>query len=261
MIRNHHILFIVLLLASCKGQSQPQNTHTITKGDQVSWVTNLSIPSPILMNDEVSSWSLGFYIPEFVKDSLYPLIIYLHGGIGTERTDKGEKSWEMFQFITDSLPVVIASPSGNRFAPWWSEVGAQRIFSTIDQMTSHFPIDKSKIFLAGVSDGATGAIAISSLKNSPFAGIIGSCGFPPMFGNSLDFETMKSTPIHLYISGKDRLYPADSVIQWCKERQKEGALITYTFKPLAEHGFDFKTEEKSTIISLLKKWKRTGVVQ
>lgn len=212
--------------------------------------------SVITMSDQTSSWSLGFSSPTISKDKNYPLIIYLHGGIGTDRTDKGSKAWEMFSFILDSFPAVIASPSANRNVPWWSESGIERIFSSIDEMVTRFPIDQSKIFLTGVSDGATGMIAIASLPNHPFAGFLGSSAYPLLFGESLDKEKMKKAPIHLYICGKDRLYNADSVINWCKNANEAGIPISYTTKLNAEHGFDFKYEEKTMIISLFQKWVR-----
>ncbi len=251
-------LFSFLLLSSCKAQGEsiqlPKTSNPLPVSQHKTAATDTN--SVIILDDAVSSWSLGFIAPKIPPNTRCPLIIYLHGGVGTDRTDKGSKAWEMFAFIEDSFPAIIASPSANRLAPWWSETGISRIYRSVEEMISRFPVDTTKIFLAGVSDGATGMVAISSFPNHPFAGFLGASGYPPMFGNSLSADQMKHTPIHLYISGKDRLYPSDSVFVWCKKAQTNGVPISYTVMPEAEHGFDFKFEEKSVIVSLFRQWKK-----
>ncbi|MBD3320491.1 MAG: hypothetical protein GF350_05270, partial [Chitinivibrionales bacterium] len=132
----------------------------------------------ILTDRSNQSWTLGYYAPpEATVDTLYPLVIYLHGGIGTTRRDKGKTAYEMLSALCDSITVFLASPSGNRFGPWWSADGLSRILQSVRYMTLHFPVNPDKIFLAGVSDGATGCYAAANTICGPFAGFIPVSGY------------------------------------------------------------------------------------
>ncbi len=241
------ILLIFFCLFSCSSHKE-QNKKEIPKSP---------IISPLSLSDSSGPWNLGFSTPVTANDSLYPLIVYLHGGIGTTRTDKGNKAYEMFTFIQDEFPSFIASPSGNRNAPWWSQVGIQRIFTTVSIMQKQFPIDPQRIYLAGVSDGATGLFPIAIQPYTPFAGFIGAAGYPIIFGDKISKSLPKTIPLHLYISGNDRLYPTSNIIDYYKQLQRDSVSLTYKVVENAEHGFDYREDEKEYIINLLRSWKRT----
>jgi hypothetical protein len=111
----------------------------------------------VLSDTTGKPYSVGYRTPHtFRHDSTYPCIIYLHGGTGTSLTNKGELAYEMLDMLTDSMKLFLVSPSANREALWWSAAGLSRILQTLRYMTLHFPINPDKVFLVGVSDGATG---------------------------------------------------------------------------------------------------------
>jgi len=245
-------LIILLLLTGCSSENHSSNK----RNQNVLQTASLSNSEIIEITDKISSWTLGLQKCVTERDSLYPLIVYLHGGISTTRTDKGHDAFKMFQFVSDSIPLFIASPSGNRDAPWWSRVGTERILSTVHYMKVHYPIDTSKIFLAGVSDGATGLFTIAGLENHPFAGFIGSAGYPVVFQDHIQesIGRYSVTPFMMYVCGNDRLYQTDSVVQFYQTLQTSGVPLHYTLYPEAEHGFDFKELERDTIIKLIQSW-------
>ncbi len=240
---------LLLLFCGCNSEKEKLTSRVIT-------VNSLAYCDTVTITDEVGSWALGLQTCKANNDSLYPLIVYLHGGVSTTITNKGHDAHKMFHFISDSLPLFIASPSGNRDAVWWSKIGVERIFASVDYMKAHYPIDPNKIFLAGVSDGATGVFAIAAQDNHPFAGFIGAAGFPVLFKNQLQtyMDNYKKAPIKMYVSGQDRLYPTDTVINFYKGLQDAGVPLQYTLYPEEEHGFDYKELERDTIIELIQKW-------
>lgn len=246
------LLFLMLLLISCKDKPLNDDSSANSKNSD----TKKEITSPLQFKDEVGIWDIGFILPKKESDKPLPLIVYLHGGVGTSRTDKGDFADTMYSFIQDSFPVILASPSGNRAAPWWGQAGMARIFSTVTVMKQLFNIDTTKIFLAGVSDGATAIFAVASQDSYPFAGFIGASAYPLLFQNQLDISRFKETPFFMYISGKDRLYPTKPVIDFYDNMKRNGIDIDYKLYKDAEHGFDYKLNERGFIISLLKKWSR-----
>ena len=205
-------------------------------------------------------YALGILPPvSFSRDSLYPLIIYLHGGIGTHLNIKGEKAYEMLAPLTDSLKLFIASPSANRAAPWWGPVGLYRILQAVRYMTLLYPIDPDRIVLAGVSDGATGCWAAANAMYAPFAGFIAVSGFGgllPRFGIPLAPSNLQRRPIYNVNAGGDHLYPISEVnkfLDWC---ESEGIGVRRKVYENEKHGFDYRMSEMSTIAQLIRSWRK-----
>ncbi len=213
-----------------------------------------------LYDQNKSEYTLGFATPEnFIKDSVYPLIVYLHGGTNTTLNTKGEKAYKMFLFIADTIDIFIASPSADRTAPWWSKAGLNRILQTIRYMTLHFPIDPDRIFLAGVSDGATGCYAAANTINEPFAGFIAVSGFGGMLQNlgmQLYPSNLMQRPIYNINAGHDRLYPIKIVVEFLNQLEKNGVYVKRKIYPDEEHGFDYKIKETATLVNIINTWRR-----
>lgn len=202
----------------------------------------------------------GYATPtQLDKGAEYPLLIYLHGGIGTQKSDKGKMAFDMFTFLADSMDLFLASPSGNRQAPWWSECGIDRILKTVRYMTMQFPIDPDRIFLAGVSDGAAGCYAAANAICGPFAGFIAISGFGgilPQLQINPNPTNLRIRPIYNINAGKDHLYPVDLVQQFLKWARENGIPIIDTLYPKEKHGFDYKENERASLVRYITKWKR-----
>jgi hypothetical protein len=215
----------------------------------------------ILLRDTFNAeYTLGYFTPlHFAQDSLYPLIIYLHGGIGSPRTDKGRRAFDMLRPLADSLPLFLASPSANRLAPWWGPAGLQRILQSVRFMTLHYPIDPDRIILAGVSDGATGCYAAANAIPGPFAGFIAVSGFGgmlPQLGMRLDPRNILLRPIYNVNAGKDEIYDAHYVSQFLDWLSQNGVPVTRTLYQDEKHGFDYRGKEFGHLAELVRAWRR-----
>lgn len=223
---------------------------------------NSSKQSTVAFRDKSGNWTLGIdtsTIKDTQKKS--PLIIYLHGGIGTQRTDKGKEAYTMMQFLNDSnnSPFILASPSANREAPWWSPQGIERILFTARYLYTHYNVDPERIYLAGVSDGGTGVFAIANLDSHPFSGFISISGFGgmlPQLGVTLHTQNLKSVPIHMINAGKDRLYPLSYVQQFATYLEGQKIPLTTSYYPNEEHGFKYKEKEREKILQFLSNNRR-----
>ena len=213
-----------------------------------------------LFDQDGTEHRLGFATPGIIADNtLYPLIVYLHGGIGTKGNDKGESAYEMFRFLADTIDIFLASPSGNRTAPWWSRTGLERILRTVRYMTLHFPIDPNRIFLAGVSDGATSCYAAANAIPGPFAGFIAISGYGGMLnrlGIQLHPSNLMQRPIYNINAGKDRLYNPQAVKQFLDWLEQNGVFVKQKFYPDEEHGFEYREKETATLAEIINTWNR-----
>ncbi len=206
------------------------------------------------------SYTLGFVTPKrFAADSTYPLVIYLHGGIGTTRSDKGKDAFEMLAELSDSVGAFIASPSANRTVPWWSEGGIERILQSVRFMSIHYPIDPGRIFCAGVSDGATGCYAVANCTPGPFAGffaISGYGGMLPRLGLPLHPSNLAHRPVYNVNAGKDRLYPMETVREFIRWLARNGVPIETKEYPEQEHGFAYRMREMGELAARIREWRR-----
>jgi Predicted esterase len=223
-------------------------------------VSSSGIFTAVLNDSSNSAYTLGWKTPSIIRqDTAYPLIIYLHGGIGSPLTTKGEKAYEMLMPLADTFSMFLASPSGNRYAPWWSAAGLYRIMQTLRYMTLHYPINPDKIFLAGVSDGATGCYAVANTLCSPFAGFIAVSGFGgmlPQVGMQLFPTNLMQRPFYNVNAGKDRIYPYEEVNKFLDWLINNGVSVERKAYPDELHGFDYRGKEFGKLASLIRTWSR-----
>jgi predicted peptidase len=230
------------ILADSAKLTSPGKDHSVTVSDS-----------------DGTPYALGIGLPRnFDRNRACPLIIYLHGGIGTEISDKGERAWEMLGGLRDSIDLFLASPSGNRFAPWWTPRGMGRITHAVRYVSTMYNVAPDKIFLAGVSDGATGCYAFASATGGgPFAGffaVSGYGGMLPNLGAPLSVENLKKRPIYNVNGGKDRLYPIDAVNQFIEYLREAGVPVTNKVYPDEGHGFDYREREYAELIRRIREW-------
>jgi hypothetical protein len=207
-----------------------------------------------------SSYTLGWKTPATVRfDTLYPLIVYLHGGTGTEISTKGELAWDMLSSLGDSLNLFLASPSANRYAPWWSPAGMSRILQTIRFMALCYPINPDKVFLAGVSDGATGCYCAANTICDPFAGFIAVSGYGGMLaslGMAIYPQNLMQRPILNINAGHDRIFPLQQVMQFLAWLEQNGVSVEHREYPDEEHGFDYRPKEYGNLVRIIRSWSR-----
>jgi dienelactone hydrolase len=205
-------------------------------------------------------YSLGYATPAAIApDTTYPLIIYLHGGIGSPRNDKGDSAYLMLASLADTFQLFLASPSANRFTPWWSPSGLARILQTLRFMALRYPVNPRKVFLAGVSDGATGCFAAANTIPAPFAGFIAVSGFGgmlPQLGMSLIAGNLRQRPIYNVNAGLDHIYPIDAVKEFIRSLQDQGVPVTFKEYPDEKHGFDYREKEMGMLAGLIRTWSR-----
>jgi pimeloyl-ACP methyl ester carboxylesterase len=205
-------------------------------------------------------YTMGYRAPHvFRKDSTYPCLIYLHGGTGSDRTDKGENAYAMLDMLADSMSLFLVSPSASRDAPWWGATGLSRILQSLRYMTLHFPINPDKVLLVGVSDGATGCYAAANTIAAPFAGFIAISGYGgmlPQLGMELYPHNCMQRPIYNINAGNDRLYPIETVTAFLDGLESAGVYIRRKVYEDEEHGFGYRYREAGTICSLIREWSR-----
>ena len=158
--------------------------------------------------------------PSPEADSVYPTILALHGR-GSNESDLiglapylpqnflwisprgtftlGSNSYEWFQ-ITQ-----IGKPDATRLANALSTLD-----TFIDEVIANYPVDKSKLYLLGFSQGSIMSMSYTLTKPQRIAGVIAQSGYiPHESGLQIDEAGIKNKPFILTHGIQDPMLPVD----------------------------------------------------
>ena len=107
------------------------------------------------------------YVPESYDGSeAWPLVVALHGGFGHGR----DFIWTWLREARSRRFILMApSSQGTTWSLLNPEVDGPVLRSLIETITRQWNIDRARILLTGISDGATFALINSFTRQSPFA--------------------------------------------------------------------------------------------
>ncbi|MFH0920596.1 MAG: hypothetical protein V1913_09560 [Fibrobacterota bacterium] len=206
--------------------------------------------------------ALGVHAPlSYTPDHPLPVVLWLHGGVNGTKPNRGAEVAHYFARESDSLYFLFAAPSGERGATWYDPVGITFIRDAVAEIKRRYAVDDNRVMLAGVSDGGTGCVAAANLIPAPFAGYIVCSGFPPMlsaFGLPCFIENLRRAPWLFVHSGKDPLYPGDTVKALMERWTREGVPITFHYYPDMPHGLDYMPQEKPAVMDFISRTRRSG---
>ena len=186
--------------------------------------------------DKHADYSL--YVPEsYSPRQKWPLIICLHGAGG--RGDTYIWSWLR---AAKSKGYMLLSPKSVDVT--WSvlrpplDVGS--ITSMFEEVCDAYSVDKSRVFLSGLSDGGTFTYLFGLRSAEMFAGIAPIAGdFHPIMDGMLRQEQGKDLPIYIVHGVHDTIFPVVSIRQGHQLLARLGYNSTY--EELADWGHAYTT--------------------
>ena len=191
-------------------------------------------------------------------DSVYPTILALHGR-GSNESDLiglapylprnflwisprgtftlGPNSFEWFQ-ITQ-----IGKPDLTRLA------NALNILDTfIDEIIANYPVDKSKLYLLGFSQGSIMSMSYTLTKPQRIAGVIAQSGYiPHESGLQIDEAGIKNKPFILTHGIEDSMLPVDWARRSRETLQKLGTNLEY-------HEFNMGHQVSEESLAVINSW-------
>ena len=104
----------------------------------------------------------------------YPLIIFLHGrGEQGDNLDKVQIHGPFKKVAEMQLPVVIVAPQSPQ-DEWWD---IDALSALVDHLLVTLPVDKSRVYLTGLSMGGHGTWLLANRRPEVFAAIAPICGY------------------------------------------------------------------------------------
>lgn len=191
---------------------------------------------------DVGSYSL--YVPEsYAPQTNWPLVIGLHGGYG--RGDDYIWTWLR---PAKSQGYIVLSPKSADVT--WSVLNLSRdtnaIVAMLDAVCDTYAVDRSRVYLTGLSDGGTFAYLMGLSKPDLFAGVAPIAGdiLHGMADNMLRQKQGKDLPLFIVHGAHDAIFPVKSTQNAMKLLTHLGYNATYTELPDWGHAYPYSINEQ-----------------
>jgi phospholipase/carboxylesterase len=200
-------------------------------------------------NDRGSRGGLSLYVPEtWDARTPAPLVVALHGGSGHGR----DFLWSWLREAR-TRGVVLLSPTAQDRT--WSIVGgedvdAPRLRVAVEEVAERYAIDRSRVLLTGMSDGATYALLCGLAEGTPFTHLAPACGVlhPFLLGRG-GIAGARGRPIYLVHGALDWMFPVSSARMAHEALEAAGARVVY--REIEDLSHTYPRDENARILDWL----------
>jgi phospholipase/carboxylesterase len=188
------------------------------------------------------------YVPEsWDGRAAMPLVVPLHGGSGHGRDF-------LWSWLADgrSRGIVVVAPTsrGRTWSLMGPDVDAKPLTAMVDSVASRYPIDRTRVLLTGMSDGATYALLLGLRAESPFTHLAPACGvLHPMLLASGDLARAAGKPIYLIHGALDWMFPVATAHLAREALTTAGARLVY--RELDDLSHTYPRDENALILDWL----------
>ena len=191
----------------------------------------------------------------------YPVRVYLHGGVSRPKRENGE-FWRNEARITRNDAVVVI-PSGWSESLWWQDSQIENLSGILHDLKRTYNLDENKVFLLGISDGATGAYYQGFKATTPWAAFLPLNGHPVVLANpatesdgDIHVTNLRNKPLFVINGDEDPLYPTSSVRPFLSLFDAAGVLIDFRAQPNSGHDTSWWEEEAPAMDAFMAEWSR-----
>ena len=178
-------------------------------------------------NERGSRGGFSLYVPEASDAKTpMPLVVALHGGSGHGRDF-------LWSWLADarSRQMLLLSPTARERT--WSimggeDVDADPLAQMVESVAARYPVDRGRVLLTGMSDGATYALLCGLRDGMPFTHLAPVCGVlhPFLFAEG-GIERARGRPIYLVNGALDWMFPVHTARMAQQALAAVGARIVY----------------------------------
>ncbi len=199
-------------------------------------------------NDLEERGGFSLYVPEsFDPAEPLPLVVALHGGSGHGR----DFLWTWLREARSRRCLLLAPTA--RGATWslgGADVDAANLRAMVEYVAESWAVDRERILLTGLSDGATYALLCGLQPDMPFTALAPLSGVlhPANFANG-NLERARGRRIYLVHGALDWMFPVAIARMADEELRKAGAEVTY--REIEDLSHTYAREENARILEWL----------
>jgi phospholipase/carboxylesterase len=178
-------------------------------------------------NDREVRGGFSLYVPEASDGpSPMPLVVALHGGHGHGR----DFLWSWLREARGRGVLVLSPTSRERT---WSIMGSEDVDAAplremVESVAARYPVDRARVLVTGMSDGATYALLCGLREGMPFTHLAPMCGvLHPMLLASGDLGRARGRPVYLVHGALDWMFPIYTAHLARQALEAAGARLVY----------------------------------
>jgi phospholipase/carboxylesterase len=198
--------------------------------------------------EDLPRGAFSFYVPERCDGRTpLPLVVALHGGFGHGH----DFLWTWLREARSRQLLLLAPTSqGATWSLDAPQLDARVLHALVESACASFPVDRSRILLTGLSDGATFSLLAGLLPDSPFTHLAPISGVlhPANFASG-NLERARGRRIRLCHGALDWLFPVALARLARQELEKAGACIEY--REVEDLSHAYPREENDAILRWL----------
>lgn len=208
------LLIGIIMVNISFSQTEKQTSHNFQKEVKITLTANYLL-----------------YLPADYTESEkeFPLILFLHG-IGERGTDiEKVKAHGIPKLISEGkeFPFIIVSPQCPDEMFWNTDA----LSALIDNIETHYRVDKKRIYVTGLSMGGNGTWSLALAESHRFAAIAPVCGWT----HPVEFCKLAHLPIWMFHGAKDNVVPVNFSEQILQQSKACNGNIKFTVYPEATH--------------------------
>lgn len=187
----------------------------------------------------------SLYVPEWWDGATpWPLVVALHGGSG----HGSDFLWTWLREARSRGFLVLAPTS---LGPTWSldapGVDAPRLASMLAYVAARWPVDRARVLLTGLSDGATFTLLAGLLEGAPYTALAPVSGVLHPAGFALgNLGRARGRRIYLAHGALDWLFPVSLARLARDELERAGADLVY--REIGDLSHTYPRDENDAIL-------------
>ena len=147
--------------------------------------------------------------------------------------------------------MVLAPTSRDRT---WSlmgeDVDADGLQRMVDAVAERYAVDRARVLLTGMSDGATYALMLGLREGMPFTHLAPACGvLHPMLLAGAGIERARDMPVYMVHGALDWMFPVDYARLGRQALESAGARVVY--REIADLSHTYPRDENPAILDWL----------
>ena len=188
------------------------------------------------LNEDEIDLKYLFYLPKDyynAKKIAWPLILFLHG-MGERGNDLELVKIHGIPKIVKTqkdFPFIAVSPQCPTEYVWRDKKMLQAVESLILKIIKNYRIDKTRVYITGLSMGGYGTWALAARLPDLFAAAVPICGG----GDPTTVNVLKNLPIWVFHGGLDEVVLPEESEKMVQALERAGGKVRYTLYPKAYH--------------------------
>jgi phospholipase/carboxylesterase len=196
-------------------------------------------------NETSERGGYSVYVPEdYDAARSYPVVMALHGGAGHGRLFL----WSWLREVRGRGVILVApTATGDTWSLMEPQVDSEHLGLVLESVARRWSVDRSRLLLTGMSDGATFTLLSGLDDESPFTHLASvAASFHPLLLAVTEPQRVAGLPIYLVHGALDWMFPVSMGRAAMQALTAAGAAVTY--REIADLSHVYPREEGSRIL-------------